>query len=272
MTFKSLIKSWLPPAVLRAVRSLSSGGILFEGDYATWEEAAAQCTGYDAEHILAKVLEATLKVKRGEAAYERDSVLFDEVHYAWPVTAGLMWAAATHDGRLNVLDFGGSLGSSYFQHRQFLGGLQDVRWSIVEQEHFVNAGKQYVQHEQLRFYQSVDECVKTEKPNVVLLSSVLQYLENPYEILERLSEIGAMLLIIDRSPFWPQNTDGLMIQHVPPKIYPASYPTHIFSEPGFRARMKKRWPSNVEFLSPEGYVDSRAGRFVFKGFLLTRES
>lgn len=269
---KSLAKGLLPPAILRKIRHLRGGGIRFEGNYATWKEAAAHCTGYQAESILAKVLDATLKVKRGDAAFERDSVLFDEVQYAWPVATGLMWAAAQDGGRLSVLDFGGSLGSSYFLNRQFLEGLKDVRWSIVEQAHFVKAGQQYIQDEQLRFYEMIDACVKAEKPNVVLLSGVLQYLEKPYEILESLIETEVKWLIVDRSPYWSKNSDSLSIQHVPPQIYSASYPMHIFSEPDFLARMRRCWSLNAEFLSPEGYVDSPAGRFAFKGYLLSRKN
>jgi len=267
-----ITKDWLPPALLRLLRKMHrGGGITFEGPFTTWDEAVRMSSGYDSQEILDKVLAATLKVKSGEAAYERDSVLFDEVHYAWPVAAGLMWAALQDGGRLSVLDFGGSLGSSYFQNRQFLEGLQDVRWSIVEQAHFVEAGKQYIQHDRLCFYETIDECVKSEEPNVVLLSGVMQYLEKPYEILESLSGTTARLLVVDRTPFWSKDTDGLMIQYVPPQISPASYPTHIFSEPGFLARMHQNWSLTAEFLSLDGYVDSPAGWCAFKGFLLTRE-
>jgi len=267
-----IAKDWLPPALLRLLRQIRrGGGVTFEGPFATWDEAVRMSSGYDSQEILDKVLAATLKVKNGEAAFERDSVLFDEIHYAWPVATGLMWAAAKDGGRLSVLDFGGSLGSSYFQNRQFIEGLQDVRWSIVEQAHFVKAGKQYIQDERLHFYETIDECVKAEKPNVVLLSSVMQYLEKPYEILECLSGTTARLLVVERTPFRSKNTDDLMIQHVPPQIYSASYPMHIFSEPGFLAQMRKKWFLNAEFLSPEGCVESPAGRFAFKGFLLTRE-
>ncbi len=122
---RALARDWFPPAVVRLIRRgrgpQQDGGLRFEGDFATWEEASAQCAGYDAEDILAKVLAATLKVKSGEAACERDSVLFDDIEYAWPVLAGLMWAAARNGGKLNVLDFGGALGSSYFQNRKFFG-------------------------------------------------------------------------------------------------------------------------------------------------------
>ena len=102
-TLKALAHDWLPPAIARLIvrgqAPQQDGGLRFEGDFATWEEAKAQCTGYDAKDILAKVLAATLKVKCGEAAFERDSVLFDEVEYAWPMLAGLMWAAARNGGR-----------------------------------------------------------------------------------------------------------------------------------------------------------------------------
>jgi putative methyltransferase (TIGR04325 family) len=70
-------------------------------------------TGYDSEIILEKTRDALLKVKNGEAAYERDSVLFDEIQYAWPLLTSLMWVAAQAKGILNVLDFGGSLGTTY---------------------------------------------------------------------------------------------------------------------------------------------------------------
>ena len=51
------------------------------------------------------VLDASLKVKNGVAAFERDSVLFDEIEYSWPVTAELMHGAARSGGRVHVVDF-----------------------------------------------------------------------------------------------------------------------------------------------------------------------
>src|SRR4051812_32502194 len=109
----SLAKYLLPPATARLLERLSTHRIRFEGDFATWHEASSKCAGYDANDILAHVLAATLNIKRGEAAFERDSVLFDTVEYTWPITAGLMCAAARNAGKLDVLDFGGALGSHY---------------------------------------------------------------------------------------------------------------------------------------------------------------
>ncbi len=79
---KHKVKDWVPPAILKMLRGLGNQDVKFQGVYATWEDAASKCSGYDADNILSKVLEATLKVKREEAVYERDSVLFNQVHYA----------------------------------------------------------------------------------------------------------------------------------------------------------------------------------------------
>lgn len=227
---KRLVRDWLPPALFRQVRRVYGGGIRFEGDFPSWEAAAARCTGYVSEEILAKVLDATLKIKRGESAFERDSVLFDDIEYAWPILAGLMWVAARNSGSLNVLDFGGALGSSYFQNRKFLQSLHKVRWNVVEQPHFVAAGQKHVQDEQLRFYKTIEECLTENQPNVILLSGVLQYLPKPFDILEKLAAIKADTLLIDRTSYSPTARHLIKLQHVPENIYKATYPCHVFNE------------------------------------------
>lgn len=264
---------WLPPVLLRQLRRLSriGRGITFEGPFATWDEAAENSSGYDGPQILEKVLAATLKVKRGEAVFERDSVLFDEVQYSWPVTAGLLWAAAREGGRLSVLDFGGSLGSSYFQNCKFLEGMQDVRWSVVEQARFVEAGRQHIQDERLVFYPTIAECVAAEKPNVVLLSSVLQYLDDPYAVLDELMRSGTEVILVDRTSFHDGEKDFIAVQKVGEAIYPASYPLWIFSKNNFMNHLTEHFELVTEWLSPEGFVGFSSGRFSFNGMVMQRK-
>ena len=264
---KTLARDWLPPVFARWFSQVRGGRNRFEGDFATWEEANSHCTGYDAEEILAKVLASTLKVKHGEAAAERDSVLFDQIEYTWPVLAGLMWAAARSSGRLNVLDFGGALGSSYFQNRKFLQSLPDVRWNVVEQPHYVDAGRKHIQDAQLQFYKTVEECLSEHQPNVILLSSVLQYLESPADLVSELNKIGAVCLVVDRTPFTLQ--DKLVVQKVPAAIYSASYPIWILSLPEFEKLLAKNWCLVAPNISPEGYArTTNDSEFSFQGMLL----
>jgi len=226
-------------------------------------------TGYDSPIVLEKTKAAVLKVKNGEAAYERDSVLFDEVEYAWPLLAGLMWVAAQTEGRLNVLDFGGSLGSTYFQNLVFLCRLPDVRWNIVEQPQHVRIGRELVEDEHLRFHVCVEDCLAESQPNVVVLSSVLQYLEHPRDTLSELLKLPSNHVILDRTPFWDGPIDKLCVQKVPPSIYPASYPSWIFSAQLFRSHLGENWTVMAEFANPDkiqGPVD-----VVYKGMIITRQ-
>lgn len=266
---KALARDWLPPAVSRVARSWRGNGIRFEGEFPGWQEAAARCTGYDADHILAKVLDATLRVKRGEAAYERDSVLFEEVEFNWPVAAGLLRAAARNQGRLAVLDFGGALGSSYFQNRALLEGLTSVRWSVVEQPHYVAAGQAHVQDEVLRFHETIDGSVADEPPNAVLLSSVLQYLDDPRAVLEQASRLDAEVIVVDRTIVNDGAADRIYVQSVPASIYCASYPCRSLSERGLVAALAGRYRLVASFPSLEFPALAKIAS-SFKGFLFCK--
>jgi putative methyltransferase (TIGR04325 family) len=251
MTLKDMLRLVTPPVFIHLAKRLRgnwpTGAYGLSGDYRSWDEAVAVSTGYDSEIILEKTKEALLKVKTGEAVYERDSVLFDEVQYSWPLLGGLMWVAARCEGTLNVLDFGGSLGSTYFQNRIFLSALPQVRWNIVEQSRHVETGKAFFEDDYLRFYAGITDCLADTQPNVVLLGSVLQYLEHPYSILDQILELPCDHIIIDRTPFWSGPTDRLCVQTVPPSIYAASYPSWIFSRQRLHAYLNETWQIMTEF-------------------------
>jgi putative methyltransferase (TIGR04325 family) len=264
---KEFARDWLPPVVVRLLQQRRSSGLCFEGDFTSWEEASAHCTGYDAKDILEKVLAATLKVKRGEAVFERDSVLFNEIEYDWPVLSGLLWAAASSGGKLNVLDFGGALGSSYFQNLQFLKWLPVVKWNVIEQSHYVDAGRNHIQDEQLRFYKTIEECLAENQPNVILLSSVLQYIEMPQKILEHLLDQKVSYLIINRTPFVRERNSILSIQRVPRSIFSATLPAWLLSEETISDILKM---SNYVRVASFINEPSRSDRFLFKGFIFKR--
>lgn len=218
---------------------MGRSGIRFHGPYATWEEAVEASSGYGDPRILEKIKEAALKVPRGEAAYERDGVLFDQVEYSWPVLAALMWAAAQR-GRLSVVDVGGSLGTSYFQNRAFLNSVRDVRWGIVEQPHFVACGKRNLQSEKLRFFDTIEECAAEIQPNVVLLSGVLQYVEEYDAIIRAVVGLRPAVIAVDRTIVNLAGRRRIYVQRVPPSIYSAAYPCHSLPEDGLIDDFQRR--------------------------------
>lgn len=235
MKLKKIAKFMLPPIIVEIAKYFLKSPYGWYGDFTTWEEAKKHSTGYDVPQIVEKVREAMLKVKNGEAVYERDGVLFDKIEYSWPLLSGLLLAASTNNGHLSVLDFGGSLGSTYFQNRKFLERLPSVSWNIIEQKLFVEEGKKYFENEVLHFYyeNQIEECVQKEKPVVLLLSSVLQYIEQPYVLLDHLLSFKFLYVIVDRTPFNYKPKDRLTVQKVPPWIYEASYPCWLFDKAKF---------------------------------------
>jgi len=131
---------------------------------------------------------------------------------------------------VSVLDFGGSLGTSYHQCRGFLSGLKSLRWSIVEQPKFVECGRESFETEELKFYYDIDEALISEKPDVVLLSGVLEYIERPYDLLKEIATRNFQYIILDRTPVVGLESDILTVQKVPKEIYEASYPCWFLSE------------------------------------------
>jgi putative methyltransferase (TIGR04325 family) len=217
--------------------SAPTGHIWFRGNYATWQEARRASAGYDSPSILEKVRAATLKVIAGEAACERDSVAFDRIEYSLPLLASLLYVASRLDNRLHVADFGGSLGTSYWQNRGFLSHLRFLRWSVVEQEHFVRVGQAEVANEVLRFHLTAEACLTEAPVDALLLSSVLQYLEHPFDTLGSLFSLKVPFVIFDRTAFFVDDLpDRLTVEEVPPEIYQGSYPAWFFNLARFRSR------------------------------------
>jgi putative methyltransferase (TIGR04325 family) len=247
------------------------GEIEFEEGFKSWEAASAASTGYDHASILEKARNALLKVKRGEAAFERDTVLLDRPQRAHPVIVALLKAAMANAYQLTVLDFGGSLGSSYFQSRAYLNRLSRLTWCIVEQPHFVECGKREFETDTLRFYENVDKCARDHRVDVVLLSGVLEYLRSPFDLLTDLVRHGFAHIVIDRTPLIRAGESHITVQHVPASIYKASYPCWFLSRSQLVDALAPAYRITDEFPSAtEGSITLTIGEAHFKGFHFIR--
>jgi putative methyltransferase (TIGR04325 family) len=230
---KKIIKSFIPPIILDFFSSFRKSALTWNGNYESWNAALLESEGYGKLEILEKCKDSLLRVKNKEAIYERDSVIFDTADYSWPLLSQIQKSAMHLNRELVVLDFGGSLGSTYYQIKSFLEDTIKLKWCIVEQGHFVETGELYFQNEELLFFKSIDEAIAAFKPDLILLSSVLQYLEKPYDIVQKLCSLNVKYIIIDRTPMSSIEKDMITVQSVPEEIYNASYPSWIFSEKKF---------------------------------------
>ena len=235
VTLKDIARALTPPLLWRGLSSLSyvrrkreprSAPVEYGwfGDYSSWAEAAGQASGYNANHILANVELAALKVKRGECVFERDASCHYEQFFNWPLLASFFYCACQTNGCLRVLDFGGALGSTYMQYRAEWKGLQSLEWSVVEQPHYVLSGKKHFEDQTLRFYKTVEDAIRDRGADIILLSSVIDYIEKPYELLQSIAGQKVRWILLDRTGFSLEGRDRLTFQKVPPCIYDASYP------------------------------------------------
>jgi putative methyltransferase (TIGR04325 family) len=240
------------------------------GNFKSWEEARMHSVGYEAGNIIDKVKTSLLKVKNGESVYERDSVLFDKVEYSWELLSALMWIAAQDKGNLHIIDFGGSLGSSYYQNKLFLDKLESVSWNIVEQPGYVKVGIESFQNDILQFYSSIEDCcVKSKnRMNVILFSSVLQYLEFPYKILKEAFHYQVKYIIIDRTGFTLNGKERITIQKVPSKIYNATYPCWFFDKRKFTSYFEENNYNLVFEFSSSDYANIQS---TYEGFVFIRK-
>ncbi len=228
---RQVARQLVPPLLWRMA---GSGRIRYAGRYASWAEAAAAARGYDDPAILERVAKATRDVLEGRAAGERDGCLLDRPDYRWPVLAALFWSAARSQGRLTVLDFGGSLGGTFLQLRPFLCGLAAVEWCVVEQPHFVERGRREFSVDGLRFFSTISECVAHARLSAALLSSVLQYLEDPPAVIRELCASGIRDIVIDRTLFAKDGQERICVQRVPASLGKTSYPCRLLSAQGLR--------------------------------------
>jgi len=273
---KKLIQLSTPPIFFKiATRCFSKKEkAIWSGNYKSWKKAAKHCSGYDSDVILEKVRLAMIQVRDKKTAYERDSVLFDKITYSWPLLAGLMWVAAQNNNKLNVLDFGGSLGSTYFQNKKFLRTLDHCSWNIVEQNNFVRIGKKDFESEHLKFYETIGDVLKEKKVDVILISSVLQYLENPDSFINSLIDFNLPCIIFDRTSFIKNEDTTLTVQNVPKTIYNASYPTWFFNEKKFLNKFKAKYTVVAEFEAYVGskkFIDNKIEAYD-KGFILKKNN
>ncbi len=108
--------------------------------------------------------------------------------------------------------------------------------------------------------------------DLVLLSGVTQYLEEPFAFLKRLFEQKFDYLIFDRT-FFVEGDEQIVVQQVPATIYKATYPCRIFNESTFRHQVEASgWKMIADFKSQydADSICANGNRVYHKGFFLKR--
>ena len=262
-----LLKELAPP-IVNTLRwySFKYG---WKGNYKTYEQAKQKCKGYDEGHILNRIIETTYQVKNKEIAYERDGIAYDTVQMNFPLLKTLLYIASTNDNELTVLDFGGSLGTTYYQNYPYLKHLKKLKWCIIEQPKFVEAGKKHFENEHIKFYNNIQECMAENKPQLFLICSVLQYIDKPYQLLNEVMETRIPYVMLDYVGYNSSNTDRITIQHVPPVFYgiETSYPCYFFSRVKIHDKLCEYYEKEYDFIAANEKYYVQFKPFRYEGAL-----
>ena len=245
---KNLLKLLIPPILIKILKLFQKDACSYTGDQSDWQEAKKNAQGYNAPEIISKVFGSTRKVLEKKAVFERDSMLFYQEQYNYKLLFSLL-QIAFEKKRLHILDFGGALGSVFRQHADVLKPIvKDICWVIVEQESFFDASHHLDLEKEIHFCRSIEEAFQLFEIDAVLFSSVLQYLEHPEDVLQKVK--GIEYLIIDRHPeFFDKTSAQITVQNISEPIYNASYPLKIFGRSELEDKLLKdyflleRWNS-----------------------------
>ncbi len=262
MQFKDI----LPPFLYKLIRRWKHPYGWF-GQFNSWKDAEKASGSYNSNVITQKVIEAATAVKKGKANFERDSVLFYKPDFNFSLVA-LLYKINNSTHGFSVVDFGGSLGSLYYQHLHLIEEMNLVNWTVVELPGIVKAGKEQFESNTLRFYDNFKSVEKIGSVNLVIFSAVLHYLENPSEIINQVLSISPNWIYIDRTPFTKEAENRIVIQKVPPEIYKATYPCWFFNQELLLKPFLSKYDVVVEFdsLDYSPYIKAE-----FKGFWLKRK-
>lgn len=255
---KKKIKKYLPNYLIKIYHRYFT--IKFIYGYKSFKHAKQNCgDGFDSNLIINKIYKAAILVPN-KKNYERDGVNFDEIQYSWPLLSSIL--LAINNNKLNVLDFGGSFGTTFYQNRKFLKHVKKIKWNIVEQEKIVDIAKN---KNFMHFYKKIDD-LKT-KLDIALFCCSLCYLENPYDVLKNVINIKPNFIAVDRTPFTKKKEDLFAIQIVNKKIYKARLPMVIFSLDKFLNFFKKEYILIEKWTSEEQPELSDN----YKGFLFKKK-
>ena len=162
----------------------------WDGVYARLKDVPADGSSYDDERRIGEMrrfAEAALAKQRGGI----DPALW---HDALAVLAG---AIAAERGRVEVLDFGGALGTAYIHLLATLPREVPLRHCIVDQPKMCAAGARLFEGDgRVSFRSSLADAGGT--PDIVYANSVLPYIEDYAGALHLLAARGAKFLLLGR--------------------------------------------------------------------------
>lgn len=237
----------------------------WSGDYGSFAEAQAEAEVIDSNDYVVDVV--------------RKAKVDGRHTLATPTGPGLepggavaaLATALTHRApgeRVRILDFGGALGSHYFDAKRLYRDAFGFEWVVSETNTMADAGNEHFANEELRFVADWREA-KDLEPSVVLVRGALQYIEDPIETLRGLLSYGPGHIVLDVLPLIPGERDRLTIQRL--RSRPGAYPCWFFSERLWLEILEEEYAVRLRWELRGNHEKLDGTKVRFQGLLLQKK-
>lgn len=250
------VDQFMPPRIKVLTRAILSPYIGFT-PARTWEEATDASHGYESNVVIHTMY-------GHENSHGKNFSLTLESRHVQIVAA--LGVAIQQKETLRVLDVGGARGE-YFEIVQNLFSGTKIDWTVLETPSLVpRTVSERRGNSQITWTSEQSTCIGPF--DVVLLSSVLQYVEKPNELLQDMSRLTSKL-IINRLPLISGLQDEVAVQHLRMYGRRGSYPAWFFSESRFLEAVGDLGHVTYRWISPSDTHVFRWKEVPCQGMLIT---
>lgn len=203
-----MIRKILPPIILELLKRLRA--YFFDRTFDSFEEALiyTKLFGYENPLLVEFLYQKTINFR--DKLHNENGFRFDTSF----INTLIAFSGINYSNTIQVVDYGGSFGYHYFIMRKIFPKNIKIFWNVIETPSICNKAE-LLQTDELLFFKSIQDynnSRSTEKVDLVLLSSSLQFLKNPLEVLGDLIDIDSKHIFITRTPFNKENRNIISVQ------------------------------------------------------------
>ena len=222
------------------------------------EAAFAACEGYDSiiptQHAVASQNEKEASSENMRTAAQTRQVKLVET------------LANRFNRPLRVIDFGGAAGGHFITLDSDQRDLIES-WTVVETPQMAKQARESLDIPKLNFIDNLEDV--SGKPDLILASSSLQYVDDFDGYFEALLALEAEFLCIDRTPMGVNQDTPIFLQRVfrnqGPWCYETSYPMFLHPESKYMTRLAKDYHVHVKMVlrDESPMSDDFVGQYYF---------
>ncbi len=243
----SFITDWFfSPKVKVCVRVLLSRFVGFT-KVGSWESAVAKSSGYESANVVEPIVAAAKRIQDCAQASNFLTTRYQQI--ATGMLHCISQAQFDVGGPIRVLDVGGGGADYFYQFKKFARQI-NFDWTVLETPALAQAmSNEFGRNPtNLRWISSIENTNETY--DVILCSSVFQYVEKPFELLATLVR-KSEFLIVNRISLVDSSEHFVAVQRIITNGKRASYPVHFFADQKFLNEMSQYGDVEMRWLVVE---------------------